>query len=203
MPKAFFIKFTHNILQVQNQFIVMERITIPRQFEQDAEKSGKVLIRLIKNHIPGARLVPGQRFPSTNRLLASFGIAEPQLTSNPDFNPDDAIFKILKRNNRIQVVVGTSVPYAAAVNDGFTMEGPKRVFFKNTGQWATVNTFFFPGRHFVEKGEAEADKIIHEYFRAGVDKAIGANALRSKSIGQRFRSLAQPRDIKGQFVFVR
>lgn len=194
MPRLFRINVTHNIVEVQNHFLTLGRVTIPAQFERDAEQAGRVLVALTKKYIPGIRLAPGQRRSSSGRLGASYGVAEPHLTHSPEFNPDDAIFEVRKVKNRIHMVVGTHVPYGAAVNDGFTMKGPRKVFFENTGQVLTIPTFFFPGYHFIEKGKEEAEPIIRGVFQKGLEQAMGLKT---------FRSLAQPRNIKGQFTLQR
>jgi len=182
------INITHNIPQVIREYEVMSRVTLPRELEDSAEQAGLVLENSIRKYIPGRRLAPGQKEPSTGRLHASFGHARPEFTTNPEFNPDEAYFKIRKRGRRIQVIIGTTVPYAEPMNNGFTMKETRRVFFPDSGVFRMVSPFYFSGYHFIEKGLAEATSIVQGVFLSGVERAIGI---------KRFRAIAQKRDIRG------
>ncbi len=185
------IRVTHNIPTVVQQFEVMSRITLPRELEDTSEQAGLVLENSIKKHIPGRRLVAGQKKASTGRLHATFGHARPELTTNPEFNSNEAVFRITKHGRRIRVVVGTLVNYAEPVNEGFVMAEMRRVFFSDQGIFRTVSPFFFMGYHFIEKGLAEATEVIKDMYLGGVERSFGL---------KRFRAVAQKRDVLGRFA---
>jgi hypothetical protein len=86
----------------------------------------------------------------------------------------------------MHVTVGTSVKYAAPQDEGFVHYISKR---------------FIPGYHFTVRGAADAEPIIKQYFKEGVEKAIGDK--KSSSVRKRFQATAQPRTPLGHFSFKR
>lgn len=185
------VNITHNIPRVRNDMVFFGRVTLPNELEHLSEQAGKVVVFTIKKYIPGMRLAPGQKRPSTGKLHAEFGIAEPDKTSNPSFNPSNAIFQISKRtgrNTRIHVLIGTKTSYASYANSGFSVSSKRLVKFTNTGQIRWVRPFYFPGYNFAEKGIAEATPIVKGIYRNGILK-----------ITPQFRARMRNRDVFGRF----
>lgn len=105
----------------------------------------------------------------TGRLAASFGYYEPGYLhahyrrilgrSEEPSRPSDAIFYQETRGNVYTWVVGTTVPYASAIEMGFVRAGDGRqVFIPKFGRWVTLNNeFTWGGIHATERVAAELE----------------------------------------------
>lgn len=134
----------------------------------------------------GPNRVGGRRGYNTGRLIAGIGIytADDVTYENTDpyypnaSRPSDAFMMPYTRGGVYFTEVGTNVPYANAVNYGFTWpgaDGGSRSFLKNTPdneRFITQQEFSFGGYHFMEAGVAAAQldkiqlrRIEHNAFR--------------------------------------
>lgn len=176
------MNFTSNIKEVIQGMDTKIRVTIPQALEDSGEDMLAILTNETRKYIPsGHRLAAGQKNLSTGRLWSSWGIAE-RRTSNEDYNPEDAIadVKVVKgRSARINVIVGTKVPYAKYANDGRPL---------NQGRTAY---------HFVEKGQQDSERIISNRLDQNINAALVPIEQQRRS--RQFNAARQKRDVLGRF----
>ncbi len=185
-------KVISNAKQFGAEVALLAHLDFPRELESTARKAGRVVAFQTQIHIPGRDvLVPGQREPSSGRLRAGFGVYNPNLTNNPESSPSDVIFEVNRRGNRVSVTVGTNIPYAEAVNNGFTMDEERRVFIPSRDGFRMVQPFEFSGYHFLEQGLAEAKHLVMNLY----NKDVAAILARKQ-----FNVAAQLRDRLGRFL---
>jgi hypothetical protein len=176
------MRLTSNINEVIQDMDTKIHVTIPQALEDSGEDMLAILTNETRKYIPSEhRLAAGQKKLSTGRLWSSWGIAV-RRTSNEDYNPEDAIaeIKVVKgRSARINVTVGTKVPYARYANDG-----------RPLGQGRTAY-------HFVEKGQQDAERIIMRKLDQNINAALVPIEQQKQS--RQFNAARQKRDVLGRF----
>ncbi len=145
-----------------------------------------IITNLGRKYIPAKhRLAPGQKSTqtATGRLWSSWGKGE-IATDNPDFNKSDQVRIIRKRvgrNARIQIIIGTKVPYAKKVNDG-----------RPDGQGRTAYGF-------AEKASQEAAILAKDVLEERITPILETGNV-TTGARKRFNSAKQKRSLLGRFA---
>jgi hypothetical protein len=144
------------------EFLTAVLPSTDRAVREALDELGDIAIDRIRNIIiQGTSYGGGLYVYSSGRLLASVGKYDANYGGQESGGSEaDAVFDIKRQGDRYQVIIGTNVPWAAYIEDGFTMTGPRAVRMPD-GQWRTVRSFTFSGLHAFEQGFESINPILN------------------------------------------